>query len=240
MVPHPTLTDYYAEPKDREGYVRQIFDETAHWYDRTTRILSLGSDTWYRRRALVRAGLRPGMRLLDLATGTGIVAGAALEATKGDLDLTGADVSVGMLCQAKRKLRAGFVNSRGESLPFADNSFDMISIGFAMRHFADLEECFRELHRVLVPGGRIVILELTPPRSKAGRALLGLYMGWLVPLIARVAGGRRVSELMHYYWDTTATCVPPDTVLEALRRAGFSSEHRHVEAFVSSEYTATA
>lgn len=239
--PHPTLDRYYGEDAGREEYVRDIFDQTAHWYDATTRVLSLGSDLWYRRRALLRAGLEPGMRLLDLASGTGIVADAAWRSTRGDLTLVGADVSIGMLRQAAKKLPVSFINARGETLPFTDDHFDMVSIGFAMRHFSGLVECFSEIRRVLKPGGKILILELTPPESRIGRRLLGVYMNRIVPLIARIrSGDRRVSELMHYYWDTTASCIPPVEILDALERAGFSSVGRHVEAFVSSEYTATA
>ncbi len=207
-------------------------------YDWIVGVLGLGTGNWYRRQALKRAGLRPGMSHLDLATGTGVVANAAMEITGGDLRLTGADVSLGMLDQARRNFGITPVQAMGESLPFADGSFDFISIGFALRHFAELRGLFRELRRVLRPGGRLLILEITPPRSRIGRSILSFYMDRLVPLAARIRSrDRRLAVLMHYYWDTTRTCVPPETILRSLEGAGFSEPRRHVEAFVFSEYT---
>jgi demethylmenaquinone methyltransferase / 2-methoxy-6-polyprenyl-1,4-benzoquinol methylase len=240
-APHPPLSDYYGDPSAREPFVRDIFDETAQWYDWTIRFLSFGSGDWYRRKALGRAGLRPGMTILDLATGTGVVAEAAMKVTGGDIGIVGADISIGMLREARRKTGIPTVLSPGERLPFPDDAFDLVTVGFAMRHFSDLGTTFRELRRVLRPGGRILILEITPPQSRVGRSLLGLYMNRIVPFAARLhSGSRRMQTLMHYYWDTTRTCVPPEAVLQSLADAGFLETRRHVEAIVSSEYTGTA
>src|SRR6185436_10603135 len=94
IEPHPPLSKYYGDPAHRQEYVREIFDETAPWYDWAVRFMSFGSGSWYRREALKRIGLKPGMRLLDLATGTGVVARAAAEITR---DIVGVDASIGML-----------------------------------------------------------------------------------------------------------------------------------------------
>ena len=95
------------------------------------------------------------------------------------------------------------------------------------------------MHRVLRPSGRLLILELTPPRSGFGRAALRLHMDRVVPLLARLRSRSRDAErLMHYYWDTIAACVPPESILAALRQSGFADVQRHVELAIFSEYSA--
>lgn len=240
LPPHPELPRYYREPHERPSYVRDMFDTTAPWYDISTRILALGSGDWYRSRALLRAGLQPGMDLLDLATGTGAVAAAARDAA-GGLTIVGADVSIGMICEAKRKKILMPVQTAGERLPFPEQTFDMVSVGFALRHFSDLRATFGEIRRVLRPRGRVLILEITSPEGWLGRKLLEIYMKRLVPAAARLRSrDRHVQEMLQYYWDTIEGCVPPPTILAALREAGFAEVARHVEVFVNSEYTGTA
>ncbi|MGZ5433757.1 MAG: class I SAM-dependent methyltransferase [Thermoanaerobaculia bacterium] len=238
IAPHPPLTKYYGETEKREEYVREIFDETAPWYDWATWFLSFGSGDWYRREALRRAGLAPGMKLLDLASGTGVVARAATEVTKEPGSIVGMDASYGML-RSGRTLSAK-VQSPAELLPLRDASFDRISIGFALRHFADLSVVFSECRRVLRPGGKLVILEITAPESRVARAFLGAYMGRFAPAVIRVrTRSARTAELFLYYWETTRDCVRPEVIVDALRAAGFEDVKRKVELGIFSEYTGT-
>jgi demethylmenaquinone methyltransferase/2-methoxy-6-polyprenyl-1,4-benzoquinol methylase len=234
VVPHPPLRDYYGDAAHRERYVRRLFDETAPWYDTAIAFLSFGSGSWYRRDALTRAGLKPGDRLLDLATGTGVVARAASSITG---DIVGADPSIGMLKAGRDALPR--VQATSEALPFASGSFDFMTIGFALRHFADLDLAFRECRRVLRPGGRLLILEITAPESRVARTLLGAYMGAVVPAMLTAMTFRpRVGKLMSYYWATTRDCVRPETILTALRGAGFDDVARTVSMGIFSEYSA--
>ncbi|HET8798228.1 MAG TPA: class I SAM-dependent methyltransferase [Thermoanaerobaculia bacterium] len=238
VAPHPPLTRYYGDAARREEYVREIFDETAPWYDWATWFLSFGSGDWYRREALRRVGLAPGMRLLDLATGTGPVARAAAQLTKNPRSIVGIDPSLGML-------RSGRVaNPRAqapaERIPLRDASVDRISIGFAMRHFADLGVVFAECHRVLRPGGKLLILEITAPEGRVARAAMALYMGRFVPFAIRIrTRSDRAAELFRYYWETTRDCVRPEVILEAMRGAGFADAARRVELGIFSEYVGT-
>jgi demethylmenaquinone methyltransferase/2-methoxy-6-polyprenyl-1,4-benzoquinol methylase len=234
LVPHPPLRDFYGDAGRRERYVRSLFDDTAPWYDIALGFLSFGSGQWYRRGALTRAGLKSGHRLLDLATGTGVVARAASSITG---DIVGADPSIGMLKAGPGALSK--VQATSEALPFADGSFDFMTIGFALRHFADLDVVFRECRRVLRPGGRILILEITAPESRVARTLLGAYMGAVVPaVITAVTFRPRVGKLMSYYWATTRDCVRPDVIIAALRGAGFEEAKREVSLAIFSEYSA--
>jgi demethylmenaquinone methyltransferase / 2-methoxy-6-polyprenyl-1,4-benzoquinol methylase len=238
LLPHPTLAQYYGRADRREVFLRQLFDDTAEWYDQIGTILSFGSGERYRRDALQRGGLSDGMRLLDLATGTGVVARAASSMTA---SIVTVDASLGMLLAGRRKMALPAVQALGERLPFGDASFDMLTIGYALRHFSDLRSAFAEFRRILGPGGTILILEITPPRSRAGNALLRFHLNRLVPFLARLrSGNRETARLMHYYWDTIAACVPPETIMAALREAGFDEVVRHVELGVFSEYRGIA
>jgi demethylmenaquinone methyltransferase/2-methoxy-6-polyprenyl-1,4-benzoquinol methylase len=239
VAPHPALREYYGDDAARPGWVRGVFDRTAPDYDRIESLMSGGSGAWYRGEALARAGLAVGMHVLDVASGTGLVAAAARSRVGPAGSVVAVDPSLGMLREGRHidgLLRAG---GMAERLPFADERFDFASMGFALRHVADLGAVFAELHRVLRPGGRLCVLEITRPRGRFGRAVLKAYMRGIVPLAARLVGrSAETPMLMRYYWDTIEACVPPETVLAALRDAGFADVERHVELGIFSEYRA--
>ena len=238
LPPHPPLRDYYGDPSNREEFVRDLFDETAPWYDWAVRFMSFGSGNWYRREAVRRAGVKPGMRLLDLATGTGVVARAATEVIGDPRSIVAVDPSIGMLHSGR--IDSPRVEGTAEELPIRDASFDAITIGFALRHFADLRVVFAECFRVLRPGGRLLVLEVTAPESPIGRKLLGAYMGGVVPTALRLrSGSKRAADLFRYYWETTRDCVRPEVILEAMREAGFAETTRTVSMAIFSEYLAT-
>jgi demethylmenaquinone methyltransferase/2-methoxy-6-polyprenyl-1,4-benzoquinol methylase len=242
LAPHPPIRAYYEDTADgKRRFVRGVFDEGATDYDRVERIMSLGSGSKYRRRALHRAGLVRGMRVLDVAAGTGLVTREAA-AIVGDPSLVlGVDPSPGMLAEAVRGVAgARFTIGTAERLPVSDAAADFLSMGYALRHVTDIAATFREFLRVLKPGGRVCVLEITRPRGRVSLALLRVYMGWLIPGITRLAGRRgRSRELWSYYWDTIEQCVPPEQILDAMHAAGFADVGRHVELGIFSAYTAT-
>lgn len=239
VAPHPPLREFYGEAAGRETFVRTIFDDTAPWYDSAIGLLSFGSGDWYRRQALLRAGYAKGQQVLDIATGTGVVARAAVEISGEPDAVIGLDPSIGMLEAGRRRMAYPQVQGTSERLPFEDERFDLITIGFAMRHFADLQLVFEECRRVLRPGGKLLILEITAPEPGIRRALLGAYMGGLVPaLVAIRSFSFEAARLMRYYWATTRDCVRPDVILDAMTRAGLQQASRHVEIGIFSEYSA--
>jgi demethylmenaquinone methyltransferase/2-methoxy-6-polyprenyl-1,4-benzoquinol methylase len=142
-----------------------------------------------------------------------------------------------MLRQARKTLPVALVQGRAEELPFGDDHFDFLSMGYALRHVADLGVAFRECLRVLRPGGRLLILEVSRPRSAAARWGLRIYLQKVLPLIMRIGtGSPQAGLLMEYYWDTIAECVPPDTILTVLRSSGFAGVDRRLRGGLLSEY----
>ena len=238
-APIPALPQYGSDLEHRQRWTTDIFDRTAPHYDRICRMMSAGTDMRYRREALVRCGMTPGQRVLDVATGTGLLARAASTILGDPCRIVGSDLSRGMLREARAALGNPLVQARAETLPFRGASFDAVTLGYGLRHVADLESLFGDCHHVLCPGGRLVILEITKPPSRPLQALARAYFGRVVPFLSRiVTGSREAQVLMKYYWDTIDHCVPPETVVDALGRAGFVDVSRYVEKTLFSEYVA--
>lgn len=240
LPPHPELRAYYDGASVKRGFLRRIFDSGARDYDHVERLLSFGRGSEYRREALRRAGLRAGMRVLDVAVGTGLVAREEIGLTGDPRLVIGLDPSPGMLRQAVDALKIAAVIGVGEQIPMASDQFDFLSMGYALRHLSDLKRAFAEFHRVLRPGGRLCVLEITAPRNVVARALLRGYMRCIVPLLTRLTTGRGSSQLLwQYYWDTIEACLRPEAVMDALRNAGFDGVQRHDLFGIFSEYTAS-
>jgi demethylmenaquinone methyltransferase/2-methoxy-6-polyprenyl-1,4-benzoquinol methylase len=238
-APHVPLTDYYPSENARRGWVADMFDSTAPDYNRIERILGFGTGPWYRRQALLRAGLAPGMRSVDVGVGTGLVAQQAAAILGDPALVTGVDPSPGMLANTVVPPGVTLVEGRAEQIPFPDNSFDFLSMGYALRHISDLSLAFAEFHRVLKPGGRLCILEITCPENPLQKLLLKTYARHIVPLLARLAAkSGNTSLLWRYYWDTIEACAAPADVMRTLEGAGFSGVRRHLELGMFSEYQA--
>jgi demethylmenaquinone methyltransferase/2-methoxy-6-polyprenyl-1,4-benzoquinol methylase len=229
-APHAPLTAYYANEQERAGFVRRMFDSTATDYDRMERVLGFGSGSWYRGQALERAGLRFGMRIVDVGVGTGLMAREAVRIVGNPQSVVGVDPSPGMLASAKLPQGVSLLEGTAEALPCADASFDFLSMGYALRHIGDLASAFGEFHRVMKPGARLCLLEITRPGKSFGGTLVKFYMKHVVPGLARIVGSANDTGLLwRYYWDTIEACVSPAQVLAALEAAGFTGVRRHIE-----------
>lgn len=238
MHPHPTLTDRYATDSAKPEFVNRLFDKGAKHYDGIVDWGFLRSGAGYRRWVQQRHGLKPGDHVLDVACGTGLVAVEAAKILGTADNITCLDPSEGMLAVARTKLPARFVQGRAEALPFPDNSFDFLTMGYALRHVTDLETTFREYARVLKPGGKVLILEVTKPAGTIGGFFFRLYFGRVYPFLSGLfTRSRDAREMMRYYWQTMDACVPPATVLEALRTAGLAEVKRNTALGLFSEYT---
>jgi len=165
--------------------VRKMFDRIAPIYDGMNRLMTAGLDRRWRRETAA-AVVRPGDRVLDVCCGTGDLALAAAEAGG---KVTGLDFSEAMLERARRKAPAiEWVSGDALALPFADDSFEAVTIGFGLRNLADAEPGLAELRRVLSPGGRVAILEITRPRGVL-RPFYRLWFDGVIPLAGKVLPG---------------------------------------------------
>jgi len=131
------------------------------------------------------------------------------------------------------------IEGRAESLPFPDNHFNFLSMGYALRHISDLSVAFAEFERVLKPGGRLCLLEITRPQNRFARWLLKTYMRGVIPILTRFVSTQKDNEtLWRYFWDSIEACVPPEQVLATLNAAGLKQVRRHLEIGIFSEYQA--
>jgi demethylmenaquinone methyltransferase/2-methoxy-6-polyprenyl-1,4-benzoquinol methylase len=240
-LPHSPLPSYYPDGdlEAREQFLRTTFDDTAVDYNRIERLLGLGTGSRYRRMALLRAGLKPGMQVVDLGMGTGLVSQEILNITKEPQRLIGVDPSAGMMAMAKLPPEVACRLGRAEQIPVPDASADFLVMGYALRHIADFSIACAEFRRVLKPGGRLLILEITRPEGRLAAALLKVYMRGAAPLLARaVSKAPATPMLWRYYWDTIDACIAPPQVLASLTASGLHAAKRHVEVGIFSEYTA--
>jgi demethylmenaquinone methyltransferase/2-methoxy-6-polyprenyl-1,4-benzoquinol methylase len=193
-----------------------MFDRIAPVYDAMNRVMTAGLDRRWRR-ATVAAVVRPGDRVLDAACGTGDLAIAARRAGG---EVVGLDFSPAMLERARRKdASVEWVRGDALALPFPDASFDAATVGFGVRNLDDLEAGLRELRRVLRPGGRLGVLEITRPRGPL-RVFYSLWFDRIVPLLGKVLPGGAA----YAYLPASVRRFPgPDELARLLERAGFES-----------------
>ncbi len=169
-----------------EGQVRAMFDRIAGPYDLMNSVMTAGLHHRWRERAADLARVGPGSRALDVATGTGDL---AIELASRGADVVGSDFSEGMLDVARRKA-PGLTWEQGNALalPYDDASFDAATVGFGARNFSDLPQGLREMARVVRPGGRVVVLEITTPGRPPLSWFFRLWFDRVVPALGRVAG----------------------------------------------------
>jgi demethylmenaquinone methyltransferase / 2-methoxy-6-polyprenyl-1,4-benzoquinol methylase len=238
MLPHPVITTRFHTEAQKADFVNLLFDRSAPYYDGVVAWGFLGTGGEYRRSALSRHGLRPGLRLLDVGCGTGLVALEAVKILGSAEHITCLDPSAGMLSVAKLKLNARFLQGRAEAIPLPDGAFDFLTMGYALRHVTSLDQAFREYYRVLATGGKVLLLEVTKPSNRIGAAVLKVYFNRVYPWLARVfTGSEAAQDLMKYYWETIDACIRPELILDALDRAGFRQVKRDSQLGVFSEYS---
>jgi demethylmenaquinone methyltransferase/2-methoxy-6-polyprenyl-1,4-benzoquinol methylase len=165
--------------------VRAMFDRIARVYDRMNSVMTAGMHHKWRERAVDLARVGPGSRALDVATGTGDL---AIELSRRGASVTGLDFAPAMLDVARAKA-PGVAFDRGDALalPYEDARFDAATVGFGARNFSDLDRGLREMARVVRPGGRVVVLEITTPNRQPLSWFFGVWFDRLVPALGRVA-----------------------------------------------------
>ncbi len=166
-----------------------MFDRIAGVYDVMNSVMTAGLHHRWRERAADLAALTPGSRALDVATGTGDLAVELARRVTPGGEVVGSDFSEGMLEQARRKSAdVRWEQANALALPYPDDGFDAATVGFGARNFSDLEQGLREMARVVRPGGRVVVLEITTPTKPPLSTFFSLWFDRIVPLLGRVTG----------------------------------------------------
>lgn len=231
------LQTYFTGEEQRRAVTRAMFDQAASGYDQAERITALGSGAWYRRDVLRRNGLQAGMTLLDVAAGTGLVAAEGQRLIGPSGRLLALDPSPGMLAELRKKLDVETIEAYAESIPLPDDHVDFVSMGYALRHVGDLDQAFGQYLRVLRPGGRACIMEISRPESRLGQLALRAYIRGVVPFLARFTRSQaNVKLLWEYYGETIDLAVEPERILDAMRRSGFVDVECSVTFGIFREY----
>ena len=172
-----------------EEQVRAMFDRIARVYDPINSVMTAGLHHRWRKRAADLAAIGPGDRVLDVATGTGDLAVELAERVGPGGEVIGCDFSEAMLDLARQKAPGlRFESANALELPYDDGSFAAATVGFGARNFSDLAQGLREMTRVVRPGGRVVVLEITTPQRPPLSTFFRIWFDRVVPLIGRVAG----------------------------------------------------
>lgn len=211
--------------------VHEIFTKNAARYDLLDALMSMGLEGGWRRATVRMARLTPASNALDLCAGTGELT-LAVARTGRPGSVVGTDFTPAMLAVAERKLQAydgsteiTFSVADAQALPFPDESFDAVTVGFGVRNLPDRAANFRETLRVLKPGGRYVILEFTTPPNRAVRAVVRWYERTIVPLLGALVAGDR--EGYQYLNDSIQQFPRQEELAGELRDAGFKDVEWH-------------
>lgn len=198
-----------------EGQVRAMFDRIAGVYDVMNTVMTAGLHHRWRRRAIDLTAVGPGAKVLDVATGTGDL---AIEAASRGCEVVGSDFSEAMLVRARAKAPAiRFEQADALALPYPDDTFDAATVGFGARNFSDLDRGLREMARVVRPGGRVVVLEITTPARPPLSTFFSLWFDRVVPLVGRLAGD---PDAYSYLPNSVKRFPAPRELAATMERAG--------------------
>jgi len=197
--------------------VSRMFDAVADRYDAMNRVMTLGREGAWRRVVERAVAARPGLRILDLAAGTGA---STAPFDRAGADTVACDFSTGMLAEGKRRHpELTFVAGDALRLPFRDATFDVVTISFGLRNVSSVEGALRELARVTRPSGRLVVLETATPRARLMRFGNRIYTGRVMPRLARVLSSDPSSYA--YLAESAADWLTQPELAEAMRAAGW-------------------
>ncbi len=212
----------------RKEKIQAMFDQIAPSYDRLNHLMSLNVDKLWRRHALKEIVDGTSQQILDVACGTGDSTISVAAAAGAGSRVTGVDISEGMMALVMEKAAHEGVHDRirlqvadGENLPFPEGSFHRVTCAFGIRNFEHKDLGLKEFHRVLKPGGKAVILELSVPQNRWVRWFYDLYFMHILPWIGgRISGNR---EAYRYLPASVHAFPAPEVFLQMMRTAGFGA-----------------
>jgi len=219
----------YDPNSSKKSQVSSMFNKIAPYYDFLNRFLSLGIDTIWRKKAISQLGDNPPNTVLDVATGTADVA-LALAKKFHPKRIVGLDISAQMLDIGRNKVRKQklesvieLIEGDSENLPFADNTFDAITVAFGVRNFENLEKGLSEMQRVLKSGGKLVVLEFSRPRIFPFKQLFQFYFKNILPFIGRITS--KDARAYSYLYESVQVFPEGKDFLDILSKTGYHS-HR--------------
>jgi demethylmenaquinone methyltransferase/2-methoxy-6-polyprenyl-1,4-benzoquinol methylase len=222
---HDNVVPYKASGQSKKDQVAEMFNDIAPRYDFLNRFLSAGIDVIWRKKALLEfKTIRPNI-LLDVATGTAdlaIMANRMLHTEK----IIGIDISEKMLAIGREKLNKAGLASQidlqsgdSEAINFTDGTFDAVTVAFGVRNFENLEKGLREIYRVLRPGGKLVVLEFSKPKTKGIQQLYTFYMGMVAPEMGKIFSSNK--EAYRYLNDSVMSFPEGERFTDILKTTGF-------------------
>lgn len=238
------INPYVNDSRTKTEQVREMFDSIAPAYDFMNRAMTFGIDKWWRALAvrMIRR-TNPG-NILDVATGTADLA-IKLASEMKTAHVTGIDLSEGMIALGKEKVALKRMADRVTlkaadclDLPFADNTFDCVTVAYGVRNFEHLDKGYREMFRVLAPGGMICVIELSTPESPLVKPFYKLYTRTLIPAVGRLIS--KDTRAYSYLPESIAAVPQGDSMLQLMQLAGFKNRKcRKLTFGTCSIYTAT-
>ena len=212
---------------ERAHYVRAMFSQIAPRYDLMNRVMTAGQDARWRREVIARAALPLHGRLLDLGAGTGDLSREALKQFP-TCTVLAADFTLEMMQVGQTRIRQldsldrkiHWCTADGQLLPFPSRSFDAVVSGFLLRNVSDVLRCLSEQYRVLKPGGRIIVLDTTPPPPHSPLApFIHIHLHSIIPTLGRILAGQ--GEAYQYLPDSTESFLEPEQLADRLATTGF-------------------
>lgn len=215
-----------GEAEGKAQDVEAMFDAIAPRYDLLNRVLSFGIDVWWRKRAVALLKEENPRRILDVATGTADLALEAQQTLEAD-KVVGVDISEEMLAVGRKKIAARGLSDRvvlrtgdAQKLPFSDNQFDAALVAFGVRNFEDLEAGLTDMHRVLRPGGSLVVLEFSQPQVFPVKQFYQFYSRHILPRVGRLVS--KNEGAYQYLPDSVAAFPSGPDFLERMRSAEYT------------------
>lgn len=212
----------HLQGKERADYVQEMFGRVAARYNLINRLMTFGQDMRWRRFVVQQARLKPGHHLLDLATGTGDIAFEAVKAVPG-IHAIGADFSLPMMREGQKLPLGNTIDWTGAdalNLPFPDRAFDAVTSGYLARNVIDIPRMFTEQLRVLKPGGRVVVLDSSPPPDNLLRPFIEIHLRFVIPTLGRIIAGKGAADAYKYLPSSTQAFKNPAELAEIMRAAG--------------------
>ncbi len=210
---------------DKAGMVRDVFDSVAPRYDLMNDLMSGGLHRLWKRHTVAEARVRPGHRVLDIAGGTGDLTKRFAKLVGDDGEVVLSDINAAMLEEGRRRLvdagvtgNVTIVQADAEQLPFDDQSFDRVTIAFGLRNVTNKDAALKEMHRVLKPGGRVLILEFSKPADFLKPAY-DLYSFKVLPALGRMVASD--SDSYQYLAESIRMHPDQETLLDMMKEAGF-------------------